>query len=513
MSTIYLSRVLMLDQEIKFYLKTHVGKPTIDFRLSDEESDRLFAYLNENSETVDLQDTQSQLIIKQAFKEYLEPVGYILFKIINNRIRLKVFAYKIEPKDSVNLPSVLEILKNNQDIIEYDYKGNKNQISLPKKLKDKIYRYINKIDNEEINKKELARFAVNEFFKLHDHDIVIIRDEHIFVKKLDEKYKRKVAEDEKETIANRYNGINEEDFRVLYDDFFLEVESKNFFYYSAKMFVQTYLLEKKIDNHMYEKKVFALIQSIILEQLKDAYEDEDEDFFLGFSGYIFRKHFEEVFGHIANLILEEIAISNQYMMEFLKYYSLNVIVVDGRKYKVPELETEDGLKWNVISMLSIVKIYIKMKTSVEALKKEKEDINKKIKSLYIGDKSPSDYQNEVNKEKERLTEKINENGKKLERYLDSLNLIKDTTKKNRLQVDIYNIKDEIKKYRDEKKKVTATAVGRTVITEYNSSRKNLDNITRQLRREEKILEQNKASYVSIKNTLAKALVSKKMLVP
>ena len=503
----------MLDQEIKFYLKTHVGKPSIDFRLSDEENDRLFAYLNENCETVDLDDPQSQLIIKQAFKEYLEPVGYILFKIINHKIRLKVFPYKIEPKDSINLPSLLEILRSNQELIEYDYKGNKNQISLPKKLKEKLYNFINKINNEEINKKELARFAVNEFLQLKDHDIVIIRDEHIFVKKLDDKYKRKVAENEKETIANRYNGINEEDFKVLYDDFFLEEESKNFFYYSAKMFVQTYLIEKKIDNQTYEKKVFALIQSIILEQLKEAYEDEDEDFFLGFSGYVFRKHFEEVFGHIANLILEEIAISNQYMMEFLKYYSLNIIVIDGRKYKVPELETEDGLKWNVISMLSIVKIYIKIKTSVEALKKEKDDINKKIQSLYIGDKSPLEYQNVVNTEKERLTQKINEHGKKLERYLDSLNMIKDTTKKTRLQVEIYNIKDEIKKYREEKKKVTATAVGKTVISEYNNLRKDLDNITRQLHREEKILEQNKAAYMSIKDALAKALVSKKMLVP
>ena len=503
----------MLDQEIKFYLKTHVGKPSIDFRLSDEENDRLFAYLNENCETVDLDDPQSQLIIKQAFKEYLEPVGYILFKIINHKIRLKVFPYKIEPKDSINLPSLLEILKNNQDLIEYDYKGNKNQISLPKKLKEKLYNFINKINNEEINKKELARFAVNEFLQLKDHDIVIIRDEHIFVKKLDDKYKRKVAENEKETIANRYNGINEDDFKVLYDDFFLEEESKNFFYYSAKMFVQTYLIEKKIDNQTYEKKVFALIQSIILEQLKEAYEDEDEEFFLGFSGYVFRKHFEEVFGHIVNLILEEIAISNQYMMEFLKYYSLNIIVIDGRKYKVPELETEDGLKWNVISMLSIVKIYIKIKTSVEALKKEKEDINKKIRSLYIGDKTPLEYQNIVNTEKERLTQKINEHGKKLERYLDSMDMIKDTTKKTRLQVEIYNIKDEIKKYREEKKKVTATAVGKIVITEYNNLRKDLDNITRQLHREEKILEQNKAAYMSIKDALAKALVSKKMLVP
>ena len=273
----------MLDSELKIYLKAHFGSPTVDFKLDDDENNKLVAYLNANCEEGCLLDEQNQLMIKQAFKEYFEPVGYILFRVNNGKIGVKVFPYKIKPQDSVNLPFIFEILSNNDDLIEYDYRGSKNQISITKKLKDKIYDFLNNITNEEVNRKELARFAVNEFFKLHDQDIVIIRDDHIFVKMLDEKYKRNVGENEKDTVANRYNGIREEELKSFYDEFFLNEENKNFFYYCAKQFVQTYLLDKKIDNNTYEKKVFSLIQSIIAEQMGNSY-NNNEDFCTGFSG-------------------------------------------------------------------------------------------------------------------------------------------------------------------------------------------------------------------------------------
>ncbi|WP_345993362.1 hypothetical protein [Sulfurimonas sp. HSL-1716] len=500
----------MLDSELKFYLKAHLGKPSVGFKLSEAENNKLFAYFNEHCEEGCLQDPKSQQKIKQAFKEYFEPVGYILFKLTENKILLKVFAYKIEPKDSINLPAVLEILSLHKDLIQYDYKGNKNQISIPSKLKKKIYDFVKRIKNEEIHKKELIRFAVNEFFELHDHDIVIIKEDQIFVKKLDEKYKRKVSENEKNTIANRYNGINEEELKSLYDDFFSKEENKSFFYYVAKLFVTVHMIEKKIDNHTYEQKVFSIIQSIIAEQLNNTY-NRNKDFCTGFAGYIFRVHFEEVFGHIASLILTEIAISNEYMMDFLKYYSLNVIVIDGKKYKVPELETESGLKWNVVSMLSIVKIYVKIKSSVDILKKEIDELDKKIKVLYIGEFSPLEYQNKLQKEKEEIEHILTQEKKKLDRVQDTLLSVKNEQRKFVLTRERLELKEIIQKKRDEKAQIIAQTVQKSVITQYNNLRKTLDTLMRQLHRNEKVLEQNRPSYLSIKNALAKALVSKKTL--
>ena len=465
----------MLDSDLKFYLKSHLGRPTVDFKLSEEENNKLFAYLNENCKEGFLQDTQNQLKIKQAFKEYFESVGYILFKISGDKILLKVFAYKIEPKDSINLPAILEILSQNKNLIEYEYNGNKNQISIPKKLKDKIFHFVNSIDNEEINKKELARFAVNEFFKLQSHDIVIIKDKQIFIKILDQKYKRNVSDSEKGTIAGRYNGINEEELKSLYDEFFAKEESKNFFHYIAKTFVQIYFIEKKIDNDTYEKKVFALIQSIIAEQLNNTY-NQDTDFCTGFAGYIFRIHFEEVFGHISNLILEEITMANQYMIEFLKYYSLNIVVVDGKKYKVPELETEGGLKWNVVSMLSIVKIYIKVRTSIETLKAGIDEYKKKIDILYIGSYSPLEYQNKLHKETYEFEQKIARDKQKLEKLQDTLNSTKNEQRKYALEREVREIRENIRKNTEERTKLASKTVDKSIITEYNNLRRELDTL-------------------------------------
>ena len=501
----------MLDTELHFFLKTQFGNPSVDFKLSDEDNTKLFEFLQENCEEGCLQDQKNLNKVKQAFREYFEPVGYILFKINEKKILLKVFPYRIEPKDSINLPALLDLLEENKELIEYDYKGNKNQMSLPTKLKNKLFIFVNKIDNEEINKKELVRYAVNEFFKLKSHDIVIIKDQYIFVKKLHVNYKRKIDDQEKDTIANRYNGIKEEELKSLYDDFFSKEENKHFFYYTAKLFVKMYMLDKKIDNYVYEQKVFSLIQGIIADQMNNAY-NHDQDFCTGFSGYVFRIHFEEVFAHIAHLMLAEIAASNEYMTNFVKYYSLNVIVLDGKRYKVPELITKSGRKWNVVSMLSIVKIYIKTKKSVDGLKKERDEMDAKIRELYIGNYSPLEYQNNLIKEITEVDHRLIDKRKHLDSVTQSLQSTTDKEKEQFLRKDMMRIKDEIQKEVDERKKLEEKHVPKNVMNQYSAMRKEFDDIVKHLQRDEKILEQNTPSYLSIEHALTKALVSKKTLV-
>ncbi len=500
----------MLDSELKFYFKTNLSKPSIDFKWSNEDNSKLFAYLNDNFEKEWLQDTQNQLKIKQAFKEYFEPVGYILFKLKDNNIHVKVFPYKIEPKDSVNLSSVLEILQNNENLIEYDYKGNENQISIPLELKTKVYDFVNSIDNEEVNKKELVRFVINQFFKLRQYDIVIIKEDQIFIKILDEKYKRTVPENEKNTVANRYNGINEEELKSLYDEFFSKLENKNFFFNVAKIVVQKYLLDEKIDHNTYEKNIFSYIQYIISEQINNEYCYEN-DFCKGFSGYVFRLHFKEVFAHIATLLLAEIAAANEHIIDFLRYYSAGIVVVEGKKYKVPEFESENGLRWNVISMLSIAKIYIRTKTSIDKAKEELEELNKKIKTLYINNHSPLEYQNSLIKEQEKIEVQMSRSQKKLDRLIDSFNLAKDENKKTYLKEEIQEIKEELQKLGDEKSTLKSKTVEKSVILQYSKLRIEIDTLVRQIQREENVLAQNEVAYISIKYALIKALTSKKTL--
>lgn len=501
----------MLISKLKTYLKTTLDAPSIDFKWSDEDNEKFFLYLNELITLESISDNDIQKTIKQAFKEYFEPVGYILFKMSQTQLRIKIFPYKIEPKDSANLDAIIDIIVENEDSIEYNYNNKEDLICLQKDLTLKLVHFVNKIDNEEINKKELLKYAVREAFELNENDIVIIKNNQIFIKLLDSSSVREVKEEEKNTIAGRYNGIEEDELVSFYNDFFLKEINVDFFQIVAEQFVDIYMLDKKIDNSAYEKYVFSIIQSIITEHLTSSFDHNNNSFFKGFSGYIFRIHFKEVFGHIANLVLSEMISSNNYIIDFLKYYSLNIVVVDGQKYKVPEIEAENGLKWNVVSMISVVKVYIKTKISLEDIKDKKYQLIEALNSLLIDTLSPMEYNNNINKEIEKISQSLVHTTSKLNIYVDSLNSLKNDADKAVLRGNVEQVKKEIQILKNEKTKLLSKLVKKEILNKYNDTKREIDSLIRQEKRDEKTLEQNKESYTSIKNSLVKALSSKKVL--
>lgn len=499
----------MLLSKLKLHLRSIVGEPSIYFIWSDEHNEKLFLYINEHLDDT-IENKEIQTAIKESLREYFESVGYILFKISSSQLRMKIFPYKIEPKDSINLDSIINIIDENEDLIEYDYNDKKDLICLSKELTLKLTHFVNHITNEEINKKELLKYAIREAFELKDSDIIIIKNGQTFIKIFDLSNYREVAESEKNTIAERYNGIDEDCLVSFYKNFFIKDENKNFFYEVAEQFVETYLLEKRIDNVTYEKYVFSFVQSIILEHLEKAF-DNNQEFFKGFSGYVFRIHFKEVFGYIANMILTEISASNKHMIEFLKYYSLNIVVIDGQKYKVPEIEADNGLKWSVSSMMSIVKIYIKTDQSIDLLISKKDKLQDSINDLYINGISPMEHNSILTKEMDELSQDIAYLAKKLNLHTDSLDLSKSEQEKENLKNDIKKIKLDMQLKREEHSKLLANMVNKSDLYRYNNTKKDIDALTRQEKREEKILEQNESAFLSIKNSLIKALTSKRTL--
>ena len=156
-----------------------------------------------------------------------------------------------------------------------------------------------------INIKKDSTFAMmleaqKRGYELHymTHDQLFIMNHQAMAKTkklklFDDKNINKVPDDKKETIANRFNGVDEDSLNSFYKDFFIKEDNKDFFYFVAEEFVDTYFLDKQINNLTYEKHSFSLIQSITKEHLLDSFDNSDE-FFKGFSGYVFRIHFKEV---------------------------------------------------------------------------------------------------------------------------------------------------------------------------------------------------------------------------
>ena len=494
--------------DLKLYLKKNLKSPSLDFVWSQKDNEQFFAFIKANTKPDYLKKDKNLLKIREVFQEYFEPVGYILFQIKNFQINIKIFPYTLEPKDSVNVDPIIDIIEDNEDLVIDNYNGQYNQILIKNKLREKIFKFVEKIENEKINKKELVKFAVREAFNLKDSDIVMIKQETIFIKLFDIKNKKEISLEEQNTIANRFNGIDEEELRVFNKEHFSNKESKGFFKLIAKLFVDRYFLGKTIDNEEYEKNVFSYIQLIIYEQLIDTFDYSDE-FFKGFSGYIFRIHFKEVFEGIAELILAKVASANSYMTNFLKYYSLDIVVFDGVKYKVPNLVAQNGLKWNVVSMLSIVKLYTKTKSSINVTNHTIDIKEDEISELYIGKLSPVEFNRQIIEQKNKIIDALVKQDREIEKYYDSLKLSKDDEEKDNLQKEISIMKKEMHELRKKRDELKNQYISKIEVNKFISLDKEIDSLLRQLKHEERILKQNEEAFNSIKNSLVKALTSKK----
>ena len=411
---------------------------------------------------------------------------------------------------SKQLDSIIEVIESNNELIQYDYQGKKNQILIPRVIVDKINRLLLNIGFNKHELKESVKLSIKRGFELSSSDIVISKNGEFFIKLFEKTKKHEVEEKDKNTIVNRYNGIDKEELELFYDEFFAESENKNFFVSVAIEFVDTYLNEKKITNDIYEKNVFSYIHTITFENLVTMYDDSD-GFFTGFAGYIFRIHFNDVFEHIADLLLDEISMSNSHMIEFLKYYSQDIIVAGGKKYKVPSMETKDGLRWNVGSILSISRMYTKNKKMIKTLQKNIADMNTEIKKLYIGNLTPFEYQTSQIQKRQSFDEDITKHNKKIEKYLDNLNISDNQSEKQALKKEIHLTKEDINRLKEEKNNLIEDNVNQGNARQYSKLQKELDSLNRQLKREKLIITQNKDSYNSIRESLIKALISKKQL--
>ncbi|WP_457749045.1 hypothetical protein [Sulfurimonas sp.] len=410
-----------------------------------------------------------------------------------------------------SLDNVIQLINDNEDLIQYSYKGKDNQLLMSQALVEKIYAVIEQDKPDSIDKKELLKIAIRQAFDLCGNDVVVSRSGQLFIKTFDAQTKKDVNEKDAGTVASRYNGFSEEELRDFYQEFFAEEDSEDFFQLIAKKYFQKYFTKNSINNEKYEKYVFAYIKQIIAEQLDSMYDDDNDSFFQGFAGYIFRIHFTEVFEYIADLMLYEIAINNTSMINFLKYYSLNIIVIGGKKYKVPSLETQDGLRWNVVSMLSIAKIYTKSKSNLDKFKKEIKKITKEMSQFYVESLSPSEYNASAFDKIADLEKKIQEQKLALEKNYDSLELSDDENANKKIKSIIIKIKSYIETLLNQKKEILNTMISKAQMHQYANLQKELEILQKEYKKEKKVIMQNQKAYMSMRSSLVKALTEKKQL--
>ena len=392
--------------------------------------------------------------------------------------------------------NIEEILESNEQFIEFG----EYHIIINATLQNFIYDFVEDTLSKDEDAREFIKGELIDILELKESDIILLKQEHIFIKISNDKAK--------DTTEKRFNGIDEDELGDFYAEFFSKKENAIFFKAVVKKFVKKYFIQEKIDNIKYEKKVFPGIQAIIIEQLEEEFNCTNA-FIKGFSGYIFRINFNYVFEHIAEFILKEISEANEYMVEFLKYYSLSVVITNGLKYKVPLMLSDEGLQWNVISMLSIAKIYTRTKSLIKELKIQTQVLDKQIVGLYIHGHTPVDYNNAFIKEKQKFEKELSTKTYKLNKTLELTLITQDEERQTSYRQEIIDIKKDIEDITKNIKNLTDKELAKSVIDNYLRLEKNLDAKVRDLKAHEKVLSQNTKSFLSIKSALVKALIAKK----
>ena len=271
--------------------------------------------------------------------------------------------------------------------------------------------------------------------------------------------------------------------------------------------IQLYFTDKIVSNETYEKDIFKIIKKLIIKNLPTN--TQDGEFNILLSVYIFKLHFKNVFTYLSEYLMQEVAYSNIGIINFLKYYSLDTILIDKMKYKVPQIKEDNGPRWNVTSMLSILKTYIKTQNQLKTIQESIESINLNIASYYIEGLSPLEHNEIIEKKYETLEHEINKNASHITIIHDSLSILSKADDINKANKELDIAQENRMHLRDKKSQLTKSKVKQVKMLEYHNLLKQLDILERGSKPKEKIIEQNYDSYLSIKNALIKALISKK----
>ncbi len=403
-----------------------------------------------------------------------------------------------------------ELLDQNRTLVYENFNDKSDQILIDAELVSELLETLQKnISNKNLQKETLKQI-LREVFHLQSQDLIIFKNGHIFIK-LVSKLEQKVPQGRKSTKEARYNGFDEKELISFYNEFCEDENVKDLIDEIAVKFVNKYIIQKGISNDEYEKKVFAFIKDLFYEFLQKRFDNQDE-FLHGFSGYIFRINFESVFSKIAETMLEKIAKGNQKVVAFLEYYSHEVVIQNGQKYRIPTIESSNGHKWKIVSIIPIVRVYFATLENITQIKSKIDNLSKEIAKIGKSQNGHSliDTQKEIKQKIHTLVEELNTKLTTIEKLRKEMIMKKlSQTEKRELQKRMTFEKNEAEKIKSEKQRYEKMLLSNAALAKYQKLQRELDALKRELRNKTRLLEQNSPAYKEIKAALVRALIQKK----
>jgi len=372
----------MLYQYVKRYLKNSVGTARIDFEWSSLDNIKFFAFMEKRYDLNEISKEISE--VKVAFKDFFEPVGNIVFRYKEESgIKFKIFPYRVEPQNSQHLNNIVKIINNNRKQIKYLSQGDDDQIVILGKIRREVNKEL--FDTpESINTKELIKYALRVALDLNDKDIITQLKRKYIIKIFKQ---GNVLDVEEEVLVtskkdSNFNGYTAEQIEETYKDIFKKGNANITYFLNSVMkhILRNDLSFKTIDNKYYEAKSLRIIHKQISKELMDYIQLED-DYILGISGYIIRKHFSEIHKIMAIDLIKYVYEKDANANKFLLYYSGKTMLIDNKKYIIPSLVTKEGQQWNISSLIGICNSWMNIKIRKESYEHKLSDTQKKIQEI------------------------------------------------------------------------------------------------------------------------------------
>jgi len=357
----------MIYQDTKRFLKAYLKQPSLRYEWDEHDNAILLSFIHEryNDEQIKLNLSE----VRQSFRDFFEPIGSLVIRYkIDTGVTYKIIPYYVKPENSKHLTKIIEIIQKNKDSLEYPYKGRIDQIALLGKIRRHINAELVESD-EAVNKKELIRYAIKEALELDSRDVVVTLKKKYIVKIFKRNHFIDTCKESpkvQDAQERRYQGYAEEDLTTHYTELINDINIEAFLDDVMSYLFATGLNFNEITNSYYEKQVLSLIRSGIAQEL-EQYISYNQEYLLGFAGYIFRKNFENIHERIAIEIFEKIAVNNKNAQNFLKYYSGTVLIENTKRYLLPELSVADGRRWNATSLSAIATLWLRSRHKEKTL--------------------------------------------------------------------------------------------------------------------------------------------------
>ena len=396
----------MLYQYVKRYLKHTFHNVTIEFKWTELENLMLLAHIEKRYTDEELDREISE--VKEAFKDFFEPVGKIIFRYKKGvGIKIKVFPYHIKPQNSKHLQEIVAIIRQNRKYIEYPFQGQNDQIALFGRIRREINRAIYSIE-ESVNTKDLIKYAIKKALDLQEEDIITQLKRKYIIKIFSKKCVVTI-EDEllkptpREGIANRFNGYTAQQIEETYKEVFhrKDADIDLFLENTMKTMFKKDLNFRVITNQFYQTNSLKIIHSAIAKELSNYFSLE-KDYLFGLSGFIMRKFFQKIHELMAIELIACIYDKDTNATNFLLHYNGSTVLIDNKKYKIPALETEDGRQWNNATLIGICNLWMNTKKQKEQAEIKLAETEEHLKRL----NEQLDYIKPDKEKEEKVIDKI-----------------------------------------------------------------------------------------------------------